>query len=122
MLQVLLTLDRATNVFVTLDPDKTFQAVSLGKSVCRAFPMLPGAAREVAGDTNAKCAIGPIGNNIDASTRHSVIVALIGCDCNRGRDGTRDDQIRGLPRLTASSGAENTVIVELVGNRTEIYR
>jgi hypothetical protein len=59
MLQVLLTLDRPTNIIVTLGPYQPFQSVSLGEPVCDAFPMLPGAAREVTGDTNAKSAIGP---------------------------------------------------------------
>ena len=68
MLEVLLTLDCPTNVVVTLGPDQPLQSVFLGKSGCHAFPMFPDAAREVAGDTNVKRAIGPIGNNIDPPT------------------------------------------------------
>jgi hypothetical protein len=61
MLQILLTLKCSTSILMTLGPDETLQAVSLGKSVCYAFPMFPGASREAAGDTNVKCAIGPVG-------------------------------------------------------------
>jgi hypothetical protein len=68
MVEVLLTLDCPTKVLVALGPAQPFQVVSLSKSRDCSLPVFPCAPREMAGDTNIKCAIGPVGNNIDPFT------------------------------------------------------
>jgi hypothetical protein len=53
VLDVLLTLDRRTNVVVMFSVDQPLEAVALGEPLDDAFSMLPRAARKVVGDAEA---------------------------------------------------------------------
>src|SRR5258708_33869897 len=72
VLQIFLALDRGADVVVTLGEDEALQAVALGEAVGRALAVLPGAAREVAGDADIDRAVGAVRHNVDPSTPHEI--------------------------------------------------
>jgi hypothetical protein len=70
MLQILLTLPGALNVFVTLKMNETLQTVSLGEAVYQAFPVLPSSAREIISHADIQRAVPPVCDDVNPSRRH----------------------------------------------------
>jgi hypothetical protein len=87
MLQVLLTLDRSSNVLMVLGPDETPQPVFFGEAIHDTLVMFPGAPSEIAGNADVKGPIRPIRYYVDPSTLHHASIGVSGRACNRWPDG-----------------------------------
>jgi hypothetical protein len=73
-----LTLNGGSDIVEPLCINQPLQAVVFGKSVDQPFPMFVGSSRQVAGDTDVKDAVAPIGHEINPATRHFRIKARRG--------------------------------------------
>jgi len=67
VLHIAFPLDRVANVFVTLKPDETLQAVSFGEAVDPPFAMLPSPARQIIRDAGVESSVRPVRHDVDPS-------------------------------------------------------
>ena len=87
MLQILLMLDRCSNVLVVLGPDETPKPVFFGEAIHYTLPMFPSTPSEVASNADVKGPIRAVRYYIDPSTLHNASIGVSGSACNRWLDG-----------------------------------
>jgi len=105
VLEVLFSLDRQSDVVMTLRPNQALQAVFPSKSLDPARAMFSGATGKIARHSNVKGAVAPIGYDVDPAALHPASFGRFPMRCNRPRDGRvkpgHDDALT----LSAASGA-----------------
>ena len=87
MLEVLLPLDRVSDIGVMLCIDQALQLVTSGETLDNPLAMLPGALRNVAGHADVQHAIAAVCHEIDPATLHPMTLARPRTRCNRKGDG-----------------------------------
>jgi hypothetical protein len=87
MFEVLLPLDRGSDVRMTLAVDKALQTVAPGEIGDCSDTVLPSSTREIARETDIQNAIWAVRNDIDPSSPYEMIIQLKNLQCNRSLDG-----------------------------------
>ncbi len=87
MLEVLFPLDRRSDIFMMLSVNEVPQTVAPGETENYTDTVLPGATRQVAGNTDVKSAVRPVRYDVSPSSLHGMIVRMKKPECNLGADG-----------------------------------